>query len=90
MMEYRQLNHMELLKDPTINFENSCYLPPHAVLKQSSSTTKLRAVFDASFTTTNNKFLNDNLLGGPVIQDDLFSILMRFRTHRYVNTIDIE
>jgi hypothetical protein len=57
---------------------------------QSSSTTKLRAVFDASFITTNNKCLNDNLLGGPVIQDDLFSILMRFRTHRYVNTIDIE
>jgi hypothetical protein len=36
MTEYRQLNHMELLKDPTINFENSCYLPHHAVLKQSS------------------------------------------------------
>ncbi|KAH0821592.1 hypothetical protein GEV33_001199 [Tenebrio molitor] len=90
MTEYRQLNHMELLKDPTINFENSCYLPHHAVLKQSSSTTKLRAVFDASFITTNNKCLNDNLLGGPVIQDDLFSILIRFRTHRYVITADIE
>jgi hypothetical protein len=90
MTEYRQLNHMELLKDPTINFENSCYLPLHTVLKQSSSTTKLRAVFDASFITTNNKCLNDNLLGGPVIQDDLFSILIRFRTHRYVVTADIE
>jgi hypothetical protein len=43
MTEYRQLNHMELLKDRPINFENYCYLPPHAVLKQSSSTTKLRA-----------------------------------------------
>jgi hypothetical protein len=33
---------------------------------------------------------HDNLLGGPVIQDDLFSILIRFRTHRYVITADIE
>jgi hypothetical protein len=34
--------------------------------------------------------LNDALLSGPTIQDDLFSILLRFRKHRFVFTADIE
>ena len=44
--------------------------------QHSSSTTKLRIVFDGSAKTTNGLSLNDILLVGPNIQQDLFSILL--------------
>jgi len=66
-----------------------CYLAHHCVLNQNSSTIKLRVVFDALAKTENRKSLNDNLLKGPVIQDELVYILTRFRTHNYVISADI-
>ena len=68
------------------------YLSHHAVFKESSNTTKLRVVFDASAKPSKRKkgSLNDHLLVGPTIQDDLFTHLLRFRTHPYVILADIE
>ncbi|XP_018406350.1 PREDICTED: uncharacterized protein LOC108782552, partial [Cyphomyrmex costatus] len=79
---------MREIEDHT-NETSSYYLPHHAVLKESSITTKLRVVFDASCKTTSGLSLNDTLLAGPTIQDDLFSILARFRNFEYVVTADI-
>ena len=87
--EYIKMDHMELVNNPNLKDGMFCYLPHPAVLKLPSSTIKLRAVFDASFCTNNGKSLNDNWMCGPVIQDDLFAILTRFRIHRYVITADI-
>nr|XP_031848507.1 uncharacterized protein LOC116433979 [Nomia melanderi] len=88
MDEYLRLGHMSLLKtSPT---EQGYYLPHHSVVKQSSLTTKLRVIFDASAKTSNGISLNDALLVGPTIQEDLFSILVRFRSHSYVMTADVE
>ncbi|XP_076301551.1 uncharacterized protein LOC143219488 [Lasioglossum baleicum] len=89
IQEYRVLGHM------TDITKNDCrtdgyYLPHHPVFKQSSLTTKLRVVFDASAATSNGLSLNDVLLVGPTIQDDLFSLIIRFRLHNYVLTADIE
>ncbi|XP_017884602.1 uncharacterized protein LOC108627719 [Ceratina calcarata] len=66
------------------------YLPHHAVEKPSSTTTKVRVVFDGSAKTSSNLSLNDVLMRGPTIQDDLFSLLLRFRMYAYVMTGDIE
>ena len=66
------------------------FLPHHAVTKESSATTKLRVVFDASAKTSNGLSLNDILTVGPTIQDDIVSHLLRFRTHKYVISADIE
>lgn len=60
------------------------------MLKESSQTTKLRVVFDASAKSSNGLSLNDNLLIGPNLQQDLFSILIRFRTYNFVISGDIE
>ena len=66
------------------------YLPHHGVVKITSQTTKLRVVFDASAGTSTGVSLNDTLHVGPKIQDDLLYILLRFRSHQYVLTGDIE
>lgn len=46
-------------------------------------------VFNGSFKTSNNKLLNDILIVRPTIQQDLLSILLRFRKHVYAFTADI-
>lgn len=61
----------------------------HAILKDTSTITKLRVVFDASCKTQSGRSLKYVLLVGPVIQQDLFSILSRFRTFRFVINADI-
>lgn len=66
------------------------YLPHHAVHKQSSTTTQLRIVFDASRKTSNGKSLNDILYPGPVLHNDLPSILTNWRTHKIAFTADLK
>ncbi|XP_076389322.1 uncharacterized protein LOC143264752 [Megachile rotundata] len=86
--EYHNLGHMEVLNNP--NTQTGYYLPHHAVLKHDSLTTKLRVVFDASAKTSNGISLNDALLTGPTIQEELYTLLIRFRSYAYVLTADIE
>jgi hypothetical protein len=91
MEEYLHLGHME-----KIPLEERCetagsinYLPHHYVLKGSSTTTSFRVVFDASAKTSCGHSLNNNLMVGPTIQDEMFDILLRFRLHLYAFTADI-
>ena len=65
------------------------YLPMHGVTKASSTTTKLRVVFDASAKTTNQLSLNDLLHAGPTLHPTLEHILLQFRTHSIAVTADI-
>ena len=88
MHEYEDLNHMQ-----SVQVDNSdltrVYLPHHAVTKESSKITKIRVVFDASAKTSTGLSLNDTLMIGPKLQDDLFAILVRFRAYQYVLSADI-
>ena len=90
MNEYLELGHMVEVneKQDPVNREKY-YLPHHAIIKLSSSTTQTRVVFDASATTSSGFSLNDKLLIGPTIQDDLFSIMIRSRKYRFMFTADI-
>lgn len=88
MDEYIHLGHMTLIEKPDPS-EFRCYLPHHAVYKKSSTTTGMRAVFNASCPTATGYSLNDVLMKGPVLQDDLFSILLRFRCKKVAFTADI-
>ena len=89
--EFLDLGHMEKIPESEIPIatSKSFYLPHHCVLKESSTTTKLRVVFDASAKTTSGVSLNDNLMLGPKIQRDLFEILIRFRFHKVALSADI-
>uniref|UniRef100_A0A182MIR3 Uncharacterized protein n=1 Tax=Anopheles culicifacies TaxID=139723 RepID=A0A182MIR3_9DIPT len=70
--------------------QQSYYLPHHPVIKVSSTTTKIRPVFDGSSKTTSDVSLNDILLKGPVIQDSLLDQLLRFRMRNYALVADIK
>ena len=61
----------------------------HAVKKESSTTTKVRAVFDASAKSSSNASLNDTLLVGPTIHSSLVDVLLRFRLHQIALTADV-
>ncbi|UYV80105.1 hypothetical protein LAZ67_18001717 [Cordylochernes scorpioides] len=65
------------------------YLPHHPVIKEKGCTTKLRVVFDASAKTDSGLSLNDALIPGPNIQQDLFHIILRFRIHPVAINADI-
>ena len=65
------------------------YLPIHVVRKESSSTTKVRAVFDASAASSTGVSLNDTLLVGPTLHSSLTDVLLRFRMHRIALTTDV-
>ena len=77
------LDHAELVPRSTLSVPPhlSYYLPMHGVSKESSSTTKLRVVFDASAKTTTGISLNDTLMVGPTLFPNLSEILVRFRTY---------
>ncbi|XP_076384102.1 uncharacterized protein LOC143261869 [Megalopta genalis] len=83
--DYLNLGHMTETAESHI-LNDGYYLPHHAVMKTTSLITKLRVVFDGSAATTSGTALNDTLLTGPKIQDDLLYILLRFRNHQYVLT----
>jgi len=89
MKEYIVLGHMRLLNSQPIDDSTSVYLPHHCVYKVTNQSRKLRVVFDASCQISTGVSLNDTLMVGPVVQQDLMSILVRFRHFRWVFSADI-
>lgn len=83
----QQTTSEEIVRDGRVL---SAYLPHHAVIKDSSTSTKLRVVFDASRPTTNGKSLNDILVVGPTIQSNIVSIVINWRFHRIAFTADVQ
>ena len=55
------------------------YLPHRPVIKESSSSTKVRPVFDASAPGPNGISLNDCLHAGPALTPHIVDVLLRFR-----------
>lgn len=90
--EYLLLNHMEEVPEEEIN-NRSVYLPHHAVVNEQSESTNFRVVFDASSkdeNSTANVSLNDELLVGPQLQEELRNIVMRWRMKRICFIADIQ
>ncbi|XP_055634106.1 uncharacterized protein LOC129774399 [Toxorhynchites rutilus septentrionalis] len=90
--EYSQLGHMKLIDDANESGQSilTYYIPHHCVVKPDSITTKLRVVFDASCSSDTGVSLNDALMVGPQVQDDLLSIILRFRIPQFAIIADIE
>ncbi|XP_022828339.1 uncharacterized protein LOC111357764, partial [Spodoptera litura] len=87
--DYIEQGHME--KIPEIETEvKSVYLPHHAIVRTDKETSRTRVVFDASCKGTNNVSLNEELLIGPQLQDDLRSLLIKWRMKRVGFMADIK
>lgn len=89
--EYFALGHAERI--PVVDMQKpvsqTFYMPMHAVRKETSSTTKVRVVFDASAKSSTGASLNDTLMVGPNIHPPLFDVLLRFRLHQIALTADV-
>ncbi|GFY11580.1 uncharacterized protein TNCV_4230491 [Trichonephila clavipes] len=85
--EYEDLGHIREIKVDGSGV--AFYMPHHGVYHPEKSTTKLRTVFNASSPSTSGKSLNSIQFNGGLVQD-LFSIMARFRKHKYAFTTDIE
>lgn len=89
MREYIELNHMSKVTD-RIETIKPIYLPHHGVWRESSTTTKLRVVFDGSAKTASGRSLNDVLMTGANLQDNIINIILRFRLHAIAITADLK
>ncbi|XP_018403334.1 PREDICTED: uncharacterized protein LOC108780198 [Cyphomyrmex costatus] len=91
LKKYKELRHMSLVTSSDYNTTKEVfYLPHHPVIKNDSVTTRLRVVFDGSSKSSTGAALNQKLLSGPNLQQDLWSIMLRFRLHQHVITADIK
>jgi len=87
--EYIALDHMKAISERLDGGSDFFYLPHHCVFKSTQGSNKIRVVFDASIKSSTGMSLNDTLMVGPTIQQNLFSILLRFRTFQFVFSADI-
>ncbi|XP_022171535.1 uncharacterized protein LOC111034564, partial [Myzus persicae] len=84
MSEYEELGHMSLAEGT-----GQYYIPHHAVQKIERDEVKLRVVFDASAKCHSGVSLNQCLLVGPKLQQDIVDVLVGFRVHKVAFTTDI-
>ena len=91
VQEYQTLGHAQLVnpQELCIPVQHSYFLPMHAVFKSSSTSTKLKVVFDASCPTTSGASLNDILAAGPTLHPNLDTILICFRSYRVALSGDV-
>ncbi|XP_058128652.1 uncharacterized protein LOC131292908 [Anopheles ziemanni] len=94
MSEYIRLGHMTkvstYVEDKMAEGTPRFYLPHQAVWKTDGLTKKCRVVFDASCRCGTGLSLNDILLTGPRLQDDIEVILLRFRMRPVAFVADVE
>ncbi|XP_073942509.1 uncharacterized protein [Choristoneura fumiferana] len=86
MREYEALGHMELYEGAEAS---RYFVPHHCVLRPSSTSTPLRVVFDGSSKTSTNVSLNDILLTGRKLHQDIFKIISKFRLYDVCFSADV-
>ncbi|GFV75027.1 uncharacterized protein TNCV_2114521 [Trichonephila clavipes] len=90
MSIYDQHGHMKEVVADNDNSEIAYYMPHHGILRPEKSTTELRVVFNATNPTSNGLSLNSIQYNGGLVQNDLFTIMIKFREHPYAFTADVK
>ena len=88
--EQLKSNFIELVPDDYVEPDGVHYIPHHCVTKD-SDTTPIRIVFDCSAKQDSSKpSLNDCLLTGPSMVNDIISLLLNFKLKNFACVADIE
>lgn len=80
---------VKLSKEEAAKVSNKTWYLPHHPVSNTNKPNKIRVVFDAA-AKYHETSLNDNLLQGPCLINDLSGFLLRFREELYAFTADIE
>ena len=81
--------HMAKINIPPGEMKKYYFLPCHAVIKDSSNTTRLRPVFNASAKNSEGNSLNDHLLVEVNLLTDLVLTVNRWRCYQYAFVSDV-
>ena len=89
--EYLDMGHAELVPETDLEKppHRVFHLPIHLVTKESSTTTKIRTVFDTSAKTSTGESLNDTLMVGSTVHYSLIDVLLRFQFHQVALIADV-
>ena len=87
--EYQKKGYIRKVSPEEKRPDQVWYLPHFPVLRPEKSTTKTRIVFDAS-AKYQDVSLNDAVLQGPKLQNELFAVLLRFRRDPVTVMCDIK
>ena len=89
--EYVRLDHARLLSEQEARTRSgkTWYLPHHGVVSKTSTTTKVRVVFDGAAECEGTS-LNKHLLRGPNYLVSLSGVMLRYREHPVALGADIE
>jgi hypothetical protein len=79
----------EVPKSEVEKRESVFYLPHRPVVKESSCSTKVRPVFDASAAGPNGVSLNDCLDSGPALLPSVVDLVLRFRRWKFALVADV-
>lgn len=90
MREYIRDGHMVEVEQSELRNQKTLFLPHQAVLKESSLTTKVRVVIDASAPTSTGYSLNNALYKGVNLTPDIFGILINIRVPIFAFIADVK
>ena len=80
LFDYYHQGMVEFVPECEIQQQSGVFYMPHRpVIREESSSTKIRPVFDCSAKGYNGKSLNDLLSTGPSLNPDLVAVMLRFR-----------
>ena len=80
---------VKLSKEEAANVNDKTWYLPHHPVSNPNKPDKIRVVFDAAAKYRGTS-LNDNLLQGPCLINDLTGVLLRFREELFAFTADVE
>ncbi|CAB0032775.1 unnamed protein product [Trichogramma brassicae] len=86
MIESNQMRKVDI---PPEDYGMHYFLPHHAVVKESSTTTRVRPVFNASARNASGQSLNEHLMTGPNLLPQLVLVLAHWRCYPIAFVADV-